>query len=57
MYVDPREKVDLEIFSKPKKSLQFNQIADYKKMTMFINKIKPQKGKLLEVGSNVGVFL
>jgi len=36
---------------------QYNQIADYKKINSFIDKIKPGKGKLLEVGANAGVFL
>ena len=69
MYADPQEKIDSELIAEKKDSLQFidldnqyvrkqfNQLADYKRITEFINNTKPQKGSLLEIGTNIGVFL
>lgn len=36
---------------------QYNQLPDYKNIKLFLNKIKPGRGKLLEIGANVGVFI
>lgn len=69
MYANPQNKIDPEKFSKEQKLLppisskdlnvqkNYIQLADYKKIAAFINKEKNGKGKLLEVGAFIGVFL
>lgn len=72
MYANPRFKTNVPTRRKPKKppdkntlermfclglEKQMTQTRDYEKIKLFLNKYYPNRGKLVEIGSNLGYFL